>query len=121
MATTIGPDFIALQVRYLEASRRFYSERLGLPPAPQSPPNAAVFATEPIPFAVREPAVDLEAVERLGWGVALWLRAEDPEGLCESLRRAGVEIAQEPVDGPFGRQFSFVDPDGYQLTVHGEA
>ena len=43
--------------------------------APQSPPGAVAYATEPIPFAVREPAVDLDAVERLGWGVAVWLRA----------------------------------------------
>jgi hypothetical protein len=37
-----------------------------------------VFATEPIAFAVREPLVDLEAVEHLGRGVAIWLKADDP-------------------------------------------
>jgi len=24
-----------------------------------------------------------------------------------------------PFDGPFGRTFSFADPDGYVVTVHG--
>jgi catechol 2,3-dioxygenase-like lactoylglutathione lyase family enzyme len=71
----IGPDFIALQVSDLEVSAAFYSEQLGFKRAAQSPPGAVVFATAPIPFAVREPAVDLQAVERLGWGVALWLKA----------------------------------------------
>ena len=118
MARVTGPDFVALQVRDLEASARFYEERLGLERAQQSPPNAVVFRTEPIPFAVREPAVDLDAVERLGWGVALWLRCDDAGELCEALREAGVEIAQEPFDGPFGMTFSLIDPDGYVVTVH---
>jgi catechol 2,3-dioxygenase-like lactoylglutathione lyase family enzyme len=47
MAVT-GPDFLALQVRDLEASARFYTDRLGLARAPGSPPGAVVFATEPI-------------------------------------------------------------------------
>ena len=48
MAVT-GPDFVALQVRDLEGSARFYTERLGLRRAPASPPGAVVFATEPVP------------------------------------------------------------------------
>jgi hypothetical protein len=31
---------------------------------------------------------------------------------------AGVPIVTEPFDGPFGRTFSFRDPDGYVLTAH---
>ena len=118
MARATGPDFVALQVRDLEASARFYEERLGLERAPGGPPNAVVFATEPVAFAVREPAVDLDAVERLGWGVALWLRCDDAQELHGSLEGAGVGIAREPFDGPFGRTFSLVDPDGYVVTVH---
>jgi catechol 2,3-dioxygenase-like lactoylglutathione lyase family enzyme len=57
MAKIIGPDFLALQVRNLEASRTFYTEQLDLELAPQSASN--------------------------------------------------------------GRTFSFVDPDGYTITVHG--
>jgi len=118
MARVSGPDFVALQVRDLEASGRFYEERLGLERTQQGPPNAVVFRTEPIPFAIRESAVDLDAVERLGWGVALWLRCDDAEELYGALHKAGVEIAQEPFDGPFGRTFSLVDSDGYVVTVH---
>lgn len=118
MAKITGPDFVALQVRDLARSRRFYTERLGLVVAPQGPPNAVVFQTAPIPFAIREPAVDLEAVPRLGWGVALWLACDDADALAASLEAAGVTLAQRPQDGPFGRQFAFVDPDGYTLTVH---
>lgn len=119
MAKVTGPDFVALQVRDLARSRQFYTERLGLAVAPQSPPNAVVFQTAPIPFAVREPTVDLGAVPRFGWGVALWLACDDADALAASLEAAGVALVQRPQDGPFGRQFSFVDPDGYTLTVRG--
>lgn len=118
MARVTGPDFVALQVRDLEASARFYEERLGLERAPQGPPGAVVFATEPVAFAVREPLVDLDAVDRLGWGVALWLGCDDAQALHDSLEGTGVPIAQEPFDGPFGRTFAFLDPDGYRVTVH---
>lgn len=113
-----GPDFVALQVRDLDVSRRFYEERLGLEVSPQGPPHAVLFRTEPIPFAVREPTVDLDEVERLGWGVALWINCDDAQELYESLIVHNVRIAQKPFDGPFGRTFSFVDPDGYTITLH---
>jgi predicted enzyme related to lactoylglutathione lyase len=49
---TIGPSFIALQVRDLETPARFYTEELGLDRVAQSPPGAVVFATTPIPFGL---------------------------------------------------------------------
>src|ERR1700678_4571837 len=99
-------------------SAAFYSEQLGLERAAQSPPGAVVFSTTPISFAVREPAVDLQAVEHLGWGVAVWLKADDPQALHDTLVHAGVRIVTQPFDGPFGRKFVFGDPDGYALTIH---
>jgi len=117
MAVT-GPDFVALQVRDLKASTRFYTERLGLTPAPAGPPGAVVFTTEPIPFAIREPAVDLDATSRLGWGVALWLKADDVDKLHDDLAAHGVPIVTALFDGPFGRTFAFADPDGYVVTLH---
>lgn len=115
----VGPSFIALQVHDLEVSARFYQDRLGLTRAAFSPPHAVVFDTRPIPFAVREPAVDLDATDKLGWGVALWLKAEDVDKLHGELAEHGVRIVTEPFDGPFGRTFAFADPDGYVVTLHG--
>jgi predicted enzyme related to lactoylglutathione lyase len=115
----VGPSFISLQVHDLEASARFYEERLGLSRAPVSPPHAVVFDTQPIPFAVRDALVDLDAVDKLGWGVALWFKAEDVEKIHSDLAEHGVRIVTEPFDGPFGRTFAFADPDGYVVTLHG--
>jgi len=116
-----GPDFIALQVRDLDAAADFYQTRLGLRRAPVSPPHAVVFATSPVAFAVRTamPGVDLDAVTpQPGTGVALWLRADDAQELHDDLAAAGVPIVATPIDGPFGRTFTFRDPDGYAVTIH---
>lgn len=116
-----GPDFLALQVRDVPAAAEFYEHQLGLKRAPASPPGAVVFASKPIPFAVREPlpGVDLEAIGHPGAGIALWMHSEDPEYLHEKLEANGTPILQPPFGGPFGLTFSFQDLDGYSITVHG--
>jgi predicted enzyme related to lactoylglutathione lyase len=119
--TVAGPDFIALQVRDVEAAAAFCEKHLGLRRAPASPPGAVVFATEPIPFAVREPlpGVELDGVARPGLGVALWFRTADAQELHDRLAAAGVPILGPPQDGPFGRTFTFAGPEGYAITAHG--
>lgn len=114
----VGPSFIALQVRDLEASKAFYVDKVGLKPLPQNPPGAVVFSTQPVPFAIRTPMVDLDATSKLGWGVSLWLAATDADAMHGKLVQAGVTIILAPADGPFGRFFAFGDPDGYTITVH---
>ena len=119
MSTIVGPDFLALQVRDLQRAAAFYEQTLGLERAASSPPHAVVFATQPIPFAVRDqlPGTDLDRGQP-GLGVALWLRAEDAQVLHDQLAQHGVTILTEPVDGPFGRTFTLRDPDGYAITIH---
>ena len=122
MTTTVeGPDFVALQVRDIPAAAAFFEERLGLRRAPGGPAHAVVFATTPIPFAVREllPGVDLDTVVRPGLGVVLWLRTADAPALREQLVAAGTEGVTPLQDSPFGPTFSFTGPEGYRLTVHG--
>ena len=115
-----GPDFISLQVRDLEASQAFYERYLGLVRDQAGPPHAVVFATEPIAFAVRDlvPGTDLDAVAQPGVGAALWLHATDVQDIHDALEADGLPIVSAPVDGPFGRTFTFADPDGYHVTLH---
>jgi predicted enzyme related to lactoylglutathione lyase len=115
----VGPDFISLQVRDLDTAAAFYEERLGLSRAPASPPGAVVFASEPIPFAVRQllPSTDLDA-GRPGLGVAIWVKVDSAQALHDELTEYGVSIVTAPFDGPFGRTFAVSDPDGYVVTVH---
>jgi len=122
--TVTGPTFIALQVRDLDRAAAFYEHHLGLRRAPVSPPHAVVFDTAPASFAVREPlpGVDLDAASpRPGTGVALWLHADDAQAVHDALAAADVPIVAAPTDGPFGRTFTFADPDGYAITIHDQA
>ncbi|MDN5707671.1 MAG: VOC family protein [Corynebacterium casei] len=123
MAIT-GPDFIALQVRDIEKAAEFYEGKLGLRRVPVAPPGAVLFDTSPIPFAVREPlpGTDLnQASPRPGFGVALWLHCDDAQELHDTLKQEGVQILRAPEPGPFGLFFTFLDPDGYAITVHDKA
>lgn len=118
-----GPDFVSLQVRDLAASQAFYEQYLGLVRSPAGPPHAVVFETQPIAFAVRDvmPGTDLDSAARPGMGAAIWLHATDVQDIHDALAAAGHTIVAAPVDGPFGRTFTFADPDGYQITLHDRA
>ncbi|GEK87740.1 VOC family protein [Microbacterium aerolatum] len=115
-----GPDFISLQTRDLEASREFYEHYLGLVRAQAGPPHAVVFETTPIAFAVRDvaPGTDLASVPQPGIGTAIWLHATDVQAIHDALVADGHTIVSAPIDGPFGRTFTFADPDGYHVTLH---
>ncbi|GAB3210875.1 VOC family protein [Marinactinospora thermotolerans] len=114
----VGPDFLTLQVRDLERSTRFYTELVGFVTVPSKVPNAAVLGAEPIRIALRQATDDLDSVERLGWGIVVWIKAEDPDKLAERLRAEGVRIVKPLCDGSCGREFIFEDPDGYRITIY---
>jgi len=117
-----GPGFVALQVADLERAATFYEQTLGLTRAP-GPPHAVVFATAPIPFAVREPlpgfdpAASAAAGTRPGAGVVLWLEVDDAHRAHDELVAAGTTILSPPTPSPFGPMLTFQDPDGYALTL----
>jgi predicted enzyme related to lactoylglutathione lyase len=48
----------------------------------------------------------------------VWLHAPDAQQIHDALAGDEVTIVTEPFDGPFGRTFTFADPDGYQITLH---
>lgn len=115
-----GPDFISLQVRDLDASREFYERYLGLVRSPTGPPHAVVLDTKPIAFALRDlmPDTDLSSAAQPGVGVAIWLHASNVQAIHDALLADNHTIVAAPIDGPFGRTFTFADPDGYHITLH---
>jgi len=118
-----GPDFLSLQVSDLAVSQAFYETYLGLVRSPAGPPHAVVFDTSPIPFALRDvvPGTDLASVAQPGIGTAIWLHATDVQAIHDALVADGRTIVSAPIDGPFGRTFTFADPDGYHVTLHDRA
>jgi len=115
-----GPDFISLQARDLTASQAFYEKYLGLVRSQAGPPHAVVFETTPIVFALRDivPGTYLASVPQPGIGAGIWLHATDVQTIHDALVADGHTIVAAPIDGPFGRTFTFADPDGYQVTLH---
>ncbi|MBF6135078.1 VOC family protein [Nocardia otitidiscaviarum] len=115
-----GPDFISLQVSDLDTSRAFYEQYLGLVRAHAGPPHAVVFETKPIAFALRTivPGTDLTSAAHPGMGTAIWFHATDVQAIHDALAADGHPIVSAPIDGPFGRTFTFADPDGYRITLH---
>ena len=118
MTTPIGPDFIALQVRDLAASRKFYVETFGFEASAHCPPGAVIFKTEPIPLALREPLRPLPEAGPLGVGMVLWIACPDADALHQLVVERGGIILNPLADGPFGRFFVAGDPDGYAITFH---
>ena len=118
-----GPDFISLQARDLAASKAFYERYLGLVRSKAGPPHAVVFETTPIAFALRDliAGTDLDAAPQPGIGAAIWLHATNVQDIHDVLAADGHTIVAAPVDGPFGRTFTFADLDGYQITLHDRA
>jgi predicted enzyme related to lactoylglutathione lyase len=118
-----GPDFISLQARDLAASQAFYERYLGMVRSQAGPAHAVVFETTPIAFALRDvvPGTDLASVTQPGIGAAIWLHATDVQHIHDALVADGHSIVAAPIDGPFGRTFTFADPDGYQITLHERA
>jgi len=120
---TTGPDFVSFQVRDVEASAAFYENVVGLHRLPAPNPDAVVFASASVAFAVRRPfpGVDLDAIAQLGAGIGVWFHDEKAIELHERLVGENVPIVQEPFESPFGTTFSFRDPDGYVVTIHSKA
>lgn len=118
-----GPDFISLQTRDLGVSQAFYEHYLGLVRSPAGPPHAVVFTTTPVAFALRDivAGTDLDTVAQPGIGAAIWLHATDVQAIHDALAADGHTIVAAPIDGPFGRTFTFADPDGYRITLHDKA
>jgi predicted enzyme related to lactoylglutathione lyase len=118
-----GPDFLSLQARDLAASQAFYEQYLGLVRSPAGPPHAVVFDTKPIAFALRDlvPGTDLDAGAHPGAGAAIWMHATEVQAIHDKLAADGHTIVAAPIDGPFGRTFTFADPDGYRITLHDRA
>lgn len=116
-----GPDFISLQARDLDASQAFYEQYLGLVRSPAGPPHAVVFETKPIAFALRDVVPGTDLTGRPGVGAAIWLHATDVQAIHDALVAGGHTIVAAPIDGPFGRTFTFADPDGYHVTLHDRA
>lgn len=111
-------DFASLQVRDLEASKAFYTTKLGFTESALSNAHACVFEFNKgeASFAIRTPMSDLAGKE-LGVGAALWFAIDKKiEDLQASLIEKGVALLGSINTTPFGQTLNLKDPDGYNIV-----
>lgn len=111
-------EFASLQVRDLEISKQFYTNKLGFELSEMKNPDAVIFKFNKgdASFAIRRPLENLENKE-LGNGVSLWFTIDEKiEDLHANLVEKGVTILGTIMNTPFGKAFHVKDPDGYKLT-----
>lgn len=112
------PEFASLQVRNLEASKEFYTTKLGFEEAGIPNPQACVFRYKQgeASFAIRTPIGNLEGKE-LGIGTSLWFAIdEEIEDLQAELVAKQVTLVGPIQVTPFGKILIAKDPDGYNIT-----
>jgi len=109
--------FASLQVKNLEASKEFYTQKLEFEIGDTNP-QACIFKYNKgeASFAIRTPLEPIEGKE-LGIGVAIWFAVnENVDHLKEKFIENGVSTAGPIIETPFGRAFHVKDLDGYKLT-----
>jgi catechol 2,3-dioxygenase-like lactoylglutathione lyase family enzyme len=108
-------DFISIPTRDVEASRRFYTETLGLPFEKETSIGFEVAAGQ-VTLSVWEPAkAGIEFVANAN-GVAL--RVPDVAAARAELEAAGVAFEGDTYDTTVCHMAFFKDPDGNALTLH---
>lgn len=111
-------EFASLQVRDLEVSKAFYTNKLGFELSEMTNPHACVFKYNKgeASFAIRTPIGNIEGKE-LGIGVSLWLAIDGTiEELKHTLTEKEVTVLGTVNNTPFGKTLMIKDPDGYIIT-----
>lgn len=118
MSNIVGPGFISITVSDIERSAAFYERHLGAQRDPfDFTPAAIAFLGWPA-FSVSAPRPGQPGPNPDATTISLWWRTADAQAHYEQVKAADVTIVREPSDGPFGRQFTMADPDGYKITIY---
>lgn len=111
-------DFISLQVRDLEASTEFYTQKLGFKRSEMKNPEATIFqfSKGETSFAIRKPLGNIDDKE-LGNGLSIWFVVDEKiEILKDRFQQNGVSTLGDIMQTPFGQAVQVKDPDGYIIT-----
>ncbi len=116
MKDTEHHSHLALKVKDLERSVKFYTEVVGCTVRERSKPGEA-------PMVVLGEGIGLKQAEGLTKAsgeaidhIAFKVTSLDP--VLKRLEAAGLRPADGPRPSPYGNSVYFLDPDGYKLECH---
>ncbi len=118
MSNLVGPGFISITVNDIERSAAFYEHYLGAQRDPYDFGAAAIAFLGWPAFSVSAARPGQPGPNPDATTIGLWWRSADAQAHYEQVKAADVTIVREPIDGPFGRQFTMADPDGYKITIY---
>jgi predicted enzyme related to lactoylglutathione lyase len=104
-----GPNFVIRNVRDLDETKRFYSDKLGFQVEAEQPGFVQFAKTGGATYAL----VGVSGQE----ATEVWWNVDDVDATQERLRAKGVEIVQPPKDEPFGRTLVIRDGAGNTLYL----
>jgi glyoxylase I family protein len=118
-----GVHGIRYQVKDVERSAAFYTQRLGFTLVHKQPPAFASVSLGESQILLSGPGASGsrpmpggEAQEPGGWNRVV-LRVADLPALITELDKAGVKFRNKMESGPGGRQIQIEDPDGNPLEL----
>ncbi len=105
-------DFVTLHTPDLSAARRYFTDVLGFEVTEERPGGNAFVQASGAGLAVRE---DPDARPG-GADVTVSFIVPDADAYHAQVVARGARVLRPPHDGPFGRMFILVTPDGHQLS-----
>lgn len=112
-----GISTVFMEPDNLEESRRFYGTLLGFPEVFDDGDHVVVFDVGGGTQLVLHTNHG-EPYSQPGAGMTLYLSVDDVDAATEELRGAGVTVAAEPTDEPFGiRDACVLDPTGFRIYI----
>ncbi len=111
-------EFASLQVRNLEASKKFYTTKPGFEAIEIRNPDAVAFKYDKgeASFAIRKPIGNIDNKE-LGVGTSIWFAIDGSiEKLKDEFEQKSVPVLGAINQTPFGKTLLVKDPDGYVFT-----
>lgn len=109
-----GIFYVAARVSDLARSKQFYSEKLGWKLETDEPTVAGVRFGTGYLVLLSDPTPGAE--DPLSGGIHVAVRVDDIEAEYDRLRRAGIELGELRSQAWGERNFSFLDPDGYEWS-----
>jgi catechol 2,3-dioxygenase-like lactoylglutathione lyase family enzyme len=117
---TYALSSVTLYVEDIPTSRRFYTEKLGIPVNEDQSNDYFVMlqVKGDALFMLQSAGTAMDGFNTRSGGTEIGFEVDDVDRTYAEWKSRGVQTLTEPHDQPFGRTFNASDPDGHLLNVY---